>query len=108
MRFNSSKTCTVVVEPPGLIGLEMEIAQQLFDLLRHGTVAPRPLEEDQPRVAQCQRNGLDALLDAADRGAVGRGVVLHLLRGLDVVVAAGRRRLALEKRRGRQNPRPLD
>ena len=32
------------------------------------------------------------LLDAADRGAVRRGVVLHLLRGREVVVADGRRR----------------
>jgi hypothetical protein len=50
------------------------------------------LEEEQPRVAQHQRGRLDALLHAADRGAVGRGVVLHLLRGREVVVADRHRR----------------
>jgi len=50
------------------------------------------VEEEQARVAQDQRGRLDALLDAADQGAVRRGVMLHLLGGREIVVAHGRRR----------------
>jgi hypothetical protein len=55
------------------------------------------LEEEQARVAQHQRGRLDALVHAADRGAVRRGVVLHLLRGREVVVADGRRRRVADR-----------
>jgi len=49
------------------------------------------LEEEHPRVAQDERRGLDALLDPADRRAMGRGIVLHLLPDREVVLADGRR-----------------
>ncbi len=49
------------------------------------------LEEEQPRVAHDQRGDLHGLVHAADRGVEGRGVVLHLLARLEVVVP--RRRL---------------
>ena len=49
------------------------------------------LEEEHARVAQDDGRRLDPLLDARERRPVGRRVVLHLLRGLKIVVAHGRR-----------------
>jgi hypothetical protein len=45
------------------------------------------LKEEHPRVTQHEGRGLDALLDAANRGAMRRGIVLHLLAHREVVVA---------------------
>ena len=76
------------------------------DLAGKAIEGRRRLEEEQARVAQHQRGGLDSLLDAADRGTVGRRVVLHLLPRREVVVANRRRRgvpnpVATAKRRQR-------
>jgi len=47
------------------------------------------LKEQHPRITQHGRGGLDVTLLAADFGLVWRGVVLHLLCRLEVIMAGG-------------------
>ena len=54
------------------------------------------LDEEHPRVAQHAHRGLDAVRPAPDRGAVGRGIVLHLLPGREVIVPGRHRRSVAE------------